>query len=210
VHWNWIGKRYAARERRATTPTSNPLHLATSTWKNHDWLIHAGLAARLKLTKPKLQACRGARALRFFELPLCMIRFFHFYLGSLLCIHLTFQFNRNCFSHTALDPALKFCPLSTARPARLGKGPQSTSYRRSLASLSLHARAAASPRARCATTQLASTAPPPIGLSPTPAAGERPDARGTFCAHAGSTCSRPVGFTRGDYLYHHTTNHVLC
>ena len=124
--------------------------------------------------------------------------------------NLTFQFNRNCFSHTALDPALKFCPLSTARPARLGKGPQSTSYRRSLASLSLHARAAASPRARCATTQLASTAPPPIGLSPTPAAGERPDARGTFCAHAGSTCSRPAGFTRGDYLYHHTTNHVLC
>ena len=84
MHWNWIGKRYAARERRATTPTSNPLHLATSTWKNHDWLIHAALAARLKLTKPKLQACRGARALRFFELALCMIRFFHFYLGSLV------------------------------------------------------------------------------------------------------------------------------
>ena len=89
MHWNWIGKRYAARERRATTPTSNPLHLATSTWKNHDWLIHAALAARLKLTKPKLQACRGARALRFFELALCMIRFFHFYLGALL---LTFTY----------------------------------------------------------------------------------------------------------------------
>ena len=87
MHWNWIGKRYAARERRATTPTSNPLHLATSTWKNHDWLIHAALAARrTKLTKPKLQACRGARALRFFELALCMIRFFHFYLGALIII----------------------------------------------------------------------------------------------------------------------------
>ena len=86
-----------------------------------------------------------------------------------------------------MDPALKFCPLSTARPARLGKGPQSTSYRRSLASLSLHARAAASPRARCATTQLAYCTTTYRSLPDT----NRGQAVG---------CARHILRTRGEYL----------